>query len=361
MSNKIISSINAIIDNQTLPTNPNNVVAIDTQHSRIGVGTASPSCEIDVSGTIETNILRFKNYGTIKSNVSNSELLFNLDSISTQTIELSNIHLNNIYKNDDSTSYINISGDISTNGIIIVNNDLSVNNQLFVQNDVSFNSNLFVENDISVNGNINSIKLVVNDICVNNIYCNNSNNKIDICANLDLSGVLVIDGSLNVSNNGTFQGVSLSSDDRLKHNEVVINNGLNVVNKLVPQLYQKTKNFKVHDFSGLVNEPYIMEAGLIAQELELLDDISFCVNVGSNIKPYSVNYNNIFVYGLAAIKELDNKINNILDNSNNSNNSNNDSIISNSNKIIQLEKIISTQNIEITNLKKRINNLEKKI
>ena len=37
------------------------------------------------------------------------------------------------------------------------------------------------------------------------------------------------------------------------------------------------------------------------------------------------------------------------------------SIISNSNKIIQLEKIISTQNIEITNLKKRINSLEKKI
>jgi len=355
MSNKIISSINAIIDNQRLPDNPDNVVAIDTQHSRIGVGTASPSCEIDVNGTIETNNLRFKNIGTIKSNASsNSELLFNINSISTQTIELSNIHLNNIF--NDST--INISGDISTNGLIIVNNDLSVNNQLFVQNDVSFNSDLFVENDISVNGNINSIKLVVNDICVNNIYCNNSNNKIDICSNLDLSGDLVIDGSARILGQVGGEFFTLTSDDRLKHNEVVINNGLNVVNKLVPQLYQKTKNFKAHDFSGIVNEPYIMEAGLIAQELELLNDISYCVNVGSNVKPYSVNYNNIFVYGLAAIKELDNKINNILDNSNNSNN---DSIISNSNKIIQLEKIISTQNIEITNLKKRINSLEKKI
>ena len=355
MSNKIISSINAIIDNQTLPTNPNNVVAIDTQHSRIGVGTASPSCEIDVSGTIETNNLIFKNIGKIKSNASyNSELLFNINSISTQTIELSNIHLSNINKNNDSTPYINISGDISTNGLIIVNNDLSVNNQLFVQNDVSFNSDLFVENDLSVNGNVNSIKLVVNDICVNNIYCNNSTNKIDICANLDLSGTLVIDGSAKILGQVGGEFFTLTSDDRLKHNEVVINNGLNVVNKLVPQLYQKTKNFKAHDFSGLVNEPYIMEAGLIAQELELLDDISFCVNVGSTIKPYSVNYNNIFVYGLAAIKELDNKINNILDNSNNINNSNN-------NKIIQLEKIISTQNIEINNLKKRINNLEKKI
>ena len=132
MSNKIISSINAIIDNQTLPSNPNNVVAIDTHHSRIGVGTASPSCEIDVSGTIKTNILTFKDYGKIKSNASNSELLFNLNSITTQTIELSNIKLNNIYKNDDSTPYINISGDISTNGLIIVNNELSVNIPLFV-------------------------------------------------------------------------------------------------------------------------------------------------------------------------------------------------------------------------------------
>ena len=61
MSNKIISSINAIIDNQILPPNPNNVVAIDTQHSRIGVGTASPQFQIDVSGTIKTNHLIIMN------------------------------------------------------------------------------------------------------------------------------------------------------------------------------------------------------------------------------------------------------------------------------------------------------------
>ena len=82
-----------------------------------------------------------------------------------------------------------------------------------------------------------------------------------------------------------------------------------------------------------------------------MEDLSFCVNIGNNVTPYSVNYNNIFVYGLAAIKELDNKIKYILDNSNNSNNNN----------LGQLEKIIIKQNIEIANLKKRIINLEKKI
>jgi len=342
MSNKIISSINAIIDNQTLPSNRNNVVAIDTQHSRIGVGTATPDYEIDVSGTIKTNDLKIMN---------------NLLDLSNVSLDLSSININDLSINKI------LVNDLSVNNKLFVNSFVSINNILSVSNDVSFNNNLFVQNDIDViSGNINSTKLIVNDICLNNIYSNNSYNKIDICANLDLSGDLVIDGSARILGLAGAEYFLLTSDDRLKHNEVVINNGLNVVNKLVPQLYQKTKNFKVHDFSGLVNEPYIMEAGLIAQELEILDDISFCVNIGTDLTPYSVNYNNIFVYGLAAIKELDNKINNILDTSNNSNNDIiNTNIDNNSNKIIQLEKIISTQNIEITNLKKRIINLEKKI
>lgn len=340
MSNKIISSINAIINNQTLPTNPNNVVAIDTQNSRIGVGTATPNYEIDVNGTIKTNNLKIMNNSLDLSNIS-----LDLSSININDLSINEIMVNNL----------------SVNTKLFVNNDISINNHLFVNNDVSFNSNLFVQNDISVNGNINLTNLIVNDICVNNIYSSFSN-KIDICANLDLSGDLVIDGSARILNGTESHFFNLTSDDRLKHNEVIIDNGLNVINKLVPRLYQKTKNFKHYDFSGIVNEPYIMEAGLIAQELEILDDISFCVNVGTVLKPYSVNYNNIFVYGLAAIKELDNKINYILDNSNNRNNDIiNTNINNNSNRIIQLEKIISSQNIEITNLKKRINNLEKKI
>ena len=130
MANKIISSINAIIDNQTLPSDTNNVVAIDTQNSRIGLGTASPQYQIDVTDTIRTKDLIIKTNGKISDDTGNIELAFDTTSISTQSIELSNIKLNEIIKND-STQYINISGDISNNGLIIVN-DLSVNNQLFV-------------------------------------------------------------------------------------------------------------------------------------------------------------------------------------------------------------------------------------
>ena len=119
----------------------------------------------------------------------------------------------------------------------------------------------------------------------------------------------------------TTQPLDTSSDDRLKHNEKNINNGLDIVRQLNPQFYQKTQTFKTHDYRGPVNEPYILEAGLIAQEVANINDISFTVSIGNDIKPYSVAYNNVFIYGLAAIKELDTivntNINNIKDISNN--------------------------------------------
>ena len=58
------------------------------------------------------------------------------------------------------------------------------------------------------------------------------------------------------------------------------------------------------------------EAGLIAQELLQIKDISFVVQGGdyydsNNVftqRPYNVCYGGVFVYGLAAIKELHAKV-----------------------------------------------------
>ena len=55
--NKIVTSISALTDTIVMP-NTNDVVCIDTENSRIGVKTSSPEYDIDVSGTIKTNILR---------------------------------------------------------------------------------------------------------------------------------------------------------------------------------------------------------------------------------------------------------------------------------------------------------------
>ena len=147
--------------------------------------------------------------------------------------------------------------------------------------------------------------------------------------------------------------VTVKSDDRLKHNEKNINNGLEIIRQLEPQIYQKTRNFKDIDFSGIVNEDYILEAGFIAQEVEKIIDLSFSVNIGNETIPYSLNYNNIFVFGLAAIKELDKKISDKEKISSNLNSNNIENLVKSQNLLIQ------TLNQKISNLEIRISNLEK--
>ena len=113
-----------------------------------------------------------------------------------------------------------------------------------------------------------------------------------------------------------FASVSItSSDDRLKHNEVVINNGLEMVRLLNPQIYDKTLDMKAIDFSGsLADVSFNVEAGFIAQEVALITDLSYCVGGGETViddngnyidKPFNLNYNNLFTYNVAATKELD--------------------------------------------------------
>ena len=63
-SNTIITAIKQLSNNVIIDDDINNVVCIDTENNRIGVKTASPNFEIDVSGEIST-----KNY--FKDNTNN--------------------------------------------------------------------------------------------------------------------------------------------------------------------------------------------------------------------------------------------------------------------------------------------------
>ena len=167
-------------------------------------------------------------------------------------------------------------------------------------------------------------------------------NRIDENGKWDFSNMAVT--TLNVT--GTFTN---SSDDRLKHNEVVIANGLDVIEQLTPKFYQKTQVMLDASYNGDLNgHAWTYEAGLIAQEVLQIPDLSFVVcggdyyqesyilkNQGNDIsananyydtssnydisanydicynlikQPYSLNYNSVFVYGVAAIKELHAKV-----------------------------------------------------
>ena len=121
----------------------------------------------------------------------------------------------------------------------------------------------------------------------------------------------------------------LNSDDRLKHNEEDLTNSLDVIRKLKPQKYQKTKTLKKADFNGTLEEgSYINESGFIAQDILNIPELAYCVTGGDFTKtskdsegvekeviiekPYSVNYNDIFTRNVSATQELDTIVTNLL-------------------------------------------------
>ncbi len=112
----------------------------------------------------------------------------------------------------------------------------------------------------------------------------------------------------------THDGATVTSDDRVKHNEVDISNGLEIIRQLKPQKYHKTKEMYAADYNGDISGNYNIESGLIAQDILKIPDLSYCVTGGDYIdeesgdyitSKYYLSYQPIFVHGLAAIKELD--------------------------------------------------------
>ena len=369
MANKIITAVQQLSQNVIIE-NSNNVVCIDTLNNRIGVKTSSPQHEIDVSGTITTHFLKFKNNANNATNniiYDNSFLKFQKSIYISNDISVNNkIDCSLLVTNDLSSIYIDISNAYIyyiTNNILessnIVVHDISIINVLNLNTIDNSSNKLISFSDCS----LNSIKSIdCSSITTNNFFgdasfngnCDFSgshykfNGDVSFIGNCDFSGNVFIDASLEILDTTSTNSLVVKSDDRLKHNEKHIINGLQIIRQLEPQIYQKTKNFKEPDFSGILNEAYILEAGLIAQDVEKINDLSFCVTVGNESVPYSLNYNNIFVYGLAALKELDEKIVNNVN-------------LNKTSNLGNIEKFIQNQTIIIESLNNKINYLEKEI
>jgi hypothetical protein len=364
-SNKVITAISSLVENVIL--DPSDVVCIDTENNVIGIGTSNPDSSygihINDKGIKCSKITLTGSYPNIGvSSLSQSKnIQFNSDVCFNLNAEFSNIITNELSSNTIT------SNDISSN-IIYCNYISSKDNE-----NITFNNNIIVD-EINLTKITSDGTIIINkdisckDISCNDISCNildastiNVNlieGDISFVGLMDFSGHLNIDGSLNL-NTINVQLVSTNgSDDRLKHNEKIINNGLEIINKLEPQVYQKTRTFKDADFSGIVNEPYVIEAGLIAQDVEKIEDINFTVNVGNDTTPYSLNYNSIFVYGLAAIKELDNKLKDLSNSYYNSSlfKANPDNV-----NLNNIQKILIDQSLLINSLNEKITYLENKI
>ena len=124
-------------------------------------------------------------------------------------------------------------------------------------------------------------------------------------------------------------GVTLTSDDRLKHNEENITGALETINKLKLQKYDKTHVMMDADFNGdLTGFESIKEAGFIAQAVMEIPELAFLVGGGGSHEtidkeavvndvtpatyktvelPYNLNYIGLSNYAIQAIQELDSK------------------------------------------------------
>ena len=101
-----------------------------------------------------------------------------------------------------------------------------------------------------------------------------------------------------------FNSSPISSDDRLKWEEEDITNGLEVINKLKPQIYWKGKELNVEPNT----EERTRESGYIAQEVEEIPELTHIVKQSANkdMSPgtYFLDYAQIHPYHTSAIQEL---------------------------------------------------------
>lgn len=217
-------------------------------------------------------------------------------------------------------------GGISTNEWQLVNESISGDANSF---GLKFNNNAVLRytsggtlhiDDLTLTGGIDlshdfSIKTVGSSTTHRNNTSNGYSLKKQIFFQYSGTDIFAVneDGVLQ-SRNGQLSSVfSTYSDDRLKHNEVNII-GLDVVRRLQPQKYQKTSQMLGADFNGdLTGYNWVWESGFIAQDVKNIDDLSFAVSGGdyyddsNNLieNAYSVDYNSVFTYTTAAVKELD--------------------------------------------------------
>ena len=126
----------------------------------------------------------------------------------------------------------------------------------------------------------------------------------------------------------SFTGAStVTSDDRVKHNEQPIVGALETLGKITPKKYIKTADMydANHDFEldadgnpiGENGESveHRIEAGVIAQQVLTVDELAFAVSPegvdedGVVTSPHGLDYNSLFTYAIAAIQEQQQIIN----------------------------------------------------
>jgi hypothetical protein len=95
-----------------------------------------------------------------------------------------------------------------------------------------------------------------------------------------------------------------TSDDRLKWEEEDITNGLEVINKLKPQIYWKGKKLNVEPSE----EERTRESGFIAQEVKQIPELAHTVSISEDTErsadTHFLDYTQLMAFQVAGIQEL---------------------------------------------------------
>lgn len=253
----------------------------------------------------------------------------------------SNIYIRkNIYFNEISCNNINCNS-INYNINNIDTDNLSIDNKSIFKNNVYINNNnkpsMLIENTgklkLAYYGNnetyggyrMEILSYKVNEynagwaikmLGKNNLYCKKdayirmipsiSNIMQDICGNPFKNPISVFEIDSDYLKHSSNQTPTQYSDDRVKHNEIDISNGLNVINKLKPLKYNKSNS--IND-----STTYFVESGYVAQDVKKINELShlvFNTNI-NNLNKLSINYTGIQPFITKSIQELINEVENI--------------------------------------------------
>lgn len=227
LTNKIVANIKKTNVDINSFLNTNNIICIDTSTNRIGIGTKSPQCALDISGDNLND--KINTYNLQVRNLAEFDLSLIANDIST----------NNIISNDFSLNIGNINTIDNLNSITNANFirvlDLSLD-RLFIPDissitldiDKIFCDMSGIFNEISVNSiNVKSISISgstiennqlslqnasINSIDVSNINCNIllKAQEADISNNIDICGTATTQ-YLTVWNNGNIQNLDTTT------------------------------------------------------------------------------------------------------------------------------------------------------
>lgn len=217
---------------------------------------------------------------------------------------------------------INIEGNITATGDLTCKNISLVTGSL----DSGINSDVQTALDEKQDTLIAGTNITINGVTISSSAGGGIDGVSSTASSTLMDANVIINDELNVTGDIVVSGSTVhTSDDRLKINEQIITNGLEYINKLTPEIYDKKVTF---DSSGNLKK----ESGIIAQDiwyktpelrhlvvtkeswkiqdLSMNEDITDDPDYGAHgwcDKPAAVNYIGLIAYLVKSIQELNNK------------------------------------------------------